>query len=115
MTPQETLEAVRRLSENATLRPAEKRLRLARPQQRPPRRVIIAWEELHPPAIGTVSRPHQGHTTTARRPERVGFKGEKVQRDWLNEKAARASSVRQLTPEEFEQRCRERGITGDAA
>jgi hypothetical protein len=48
-----TLAAVRDLSENATLRPAARRLRLTRPDDAlAPRRAIIPFEDLHRPRIG---------------------------------------------------------------
>ncbi len=45
MNAETTLALVRELSENATLRPAENRLRLTRPQPAAARREIIAYED----------------------------------------------------------------------
>lgn len=54
MNPQTTLDAVRELSERATIRPPPKCLPLAKPEDlRPPlKRANATYEELHPPKIG---------------------------------------------------------------
>lgn len=72
MTPQATLDAVRELSERATLRPAPKRLRLTRPEDLQPalKPAPIPYEELHPLQIGGSAgtagnhRPHKPKAVT---------------------------------------------------
>lgn len=61
MNPESTLEAVRELSENATLRPPPKHLRLARAKDVSAglRRATVAYEDAHTPKIGSWNRPHQ--------------------------------------------------------
>jgi hypothetical protein len=66
--PEFTLTSVRELSENATLRPASKRLLLA--ATAPPlvtRTAIISFEELHPPVIAGSGTAH-GRRPDSRKP-----------------------------------------------
>jgi hypothetical protein len=82
MTPQTTLDAVRELSERASLRPAPTRLRLTKPGEQPPgpRRAIIAYEDAHTPRIGGWSTPH---SVTKRRVPKVHVTKAAMEKDWM--------------------------------
>ncbi len=71
MNAETTLNAVRELSERATLRPAAKRLRLGGPKAEAskPKRTVIPWEELHPTRMG--GDPGRASAYKARKPREL--------------------------------------------
>lgn len=97
MTPQATLDAVRELSERASLRPAPTRLRLTKPEEHQPgpRRAIIAYEDKVTLKIGGWSTPH---SNTKRRVPKTHVTRTAMEKDFMQLAAEKAEAAVERRP-----------------